>query len=173
MSQESTILEMNNLVQVDSPGGKILGTSSAIGAISLCGPACLETSWINDTLLQAVLNKYYKKLSAFVIQQSLMEPVNTSFTGTSARTINHLIVQSLACQWMVGIHTISMIIASAFIFTWKQTLPCSFKPGSIISNAFLIGSKNYPCFSKDLGMADFKTIYHGYGMQYGVRNDVC
>ncbi|KAL7620864.1 hypothetical protein AAE478_009862 [Parahypoxylon ruwenzoriense] len=133
--------------------------SEATQVLKMCGNLCPQfSSLLNATLIEGVLNKYYQKYAAFLLQQSLMEPVDVASTATASRIVDRLLVQPMSCQWMVGIMVLAMILLAGLSLRSRRKMPCSIEPGSILATAALAGRLTASSFPSNLGETDTKTL---------------
>lgn len=129
--------------------------------LGFCGQSCLEAPGIfNDaTVLQDILAKFLANFAATTAHSILRERVNITSTGTSSSIVMRLWVQPIACQVMVAILALLILIVGGFQFEQKQKLTCRINPGSIAGTAILAGQAAISNFPKHLGSANTKELH--------------
>ncbi|KAI0012194.1 hypothetical protein F4779DRAFT_569791 [Xylariaceae sp. FL0662B] len=133
--------------------------SLASPVLKICGNSCSQfSSLLNATLLEDLLIRYYQQYAAFLLQQSLLQPVDTASTAVASRIVDRLLVQPAGCQWMAGIMALAMIILVGLSLRPPKMMPRSIEPGSILATAALAGHLTVSRFPHTLGATDTKTL---------------
>lgn len=129
--------------------------------LAFCGQSCLEGpgSFNDTTLLQDILATSLADYAATTAHSILTQRVNITSTGTSSSIVVRLWVQPIACQVMVAILALLVLIVVGFQFEQKQKLTRRMNPGSIAGTAVLAGQAAISNFPKDLGSANAKELH--------------
>lgn len=129
--------------------------------LGFCGQSCLEGPGILDdaTLLQDILAKFLANFAATTAHTILREGVNITSTGTSSSIVVRLWVQPIACQVMVAILALLILIVVGLQFEQKRKLSRQINPGSMAGTAILAGQAAISNFPKDLGSANTKELH--------------
>ncbi|KAI0179778.1 hypothetical protein GGR52DRAFT_587311 [Hypoxylon sp. FL1284] len=64
----------------------------------------------NATFFETILSDYFHKYASFHSQQTLVESVDLESTAVASITVDRLLVQPLACQWMTAILVIGTVL---------------------------------------------------------------
>ncbi|KAI5865702.1 hypothetical protein GGS23DRAFT_603248 [Durotheca rogersii] len=124
-----------------------------------CGDPCSQfSSMLDAPLVEDLMSKYYRKYASFLLHQSLMVPADIESTAAVSRVVDRLFVQVTACQWMVGIMVLCVIILAWLSSRRTESLTVSIPPGSILATAALAGHVVASKFPRDLGAVDAKTL---------------
>ncbi|KAI0403302.1 hypothetical protein F4802DRAFT_572366 [Xylaria palmicola] len=98
-------------------------------------------SFFNATSLQSALQQYCRLYTTFLVHESLMEPAADPAAGTVSFQQQRLIVQTVACQVMVGLCIASILGLLAVLYMVPQASVFSGDPGTITGMAALADSE--------------------------------
>lgn len=129
--------------------------------LGFCGQSCLGApGLLNDAaVLQDILAKFLASYAATTAHSMLTERVNITSTGTSLSTVVRLWVQPMACQAMVALLAVLILIILGFQFEQKKKLTRRINPGSIAATTILAGQVAFSIFPRDLGSANTEELH--------------
>ncbi|KAI4862482.1 hypothetical protein F4820DRAFT_460205 [Hypoxylon rubiginosum] len=122
-------------------------------ALDLPTPSLVDTAYLEPLLVDL-----YRSFAAFLLKQSLTDPVDIASTATATRLVYRLLVQPTSCQLMVATMVLMMIILIALSSIPQQLLPRVMEPGSILATAALAGQLTISRFPHNLGATDTKAL---------------
>lgn len=129
--------------------------------LGFCGQSCLgEPELLNDkAVLQDILATFLASYAATTAHTMLTERANITSTGTSLSTVVRLWVQPMACQAMVALLALLILIILGFQFERKKNLTCKVNPGSIAATTILAGQVAFSNFPRYLGSANTEELH--------------
>lgn len=149
--RESFDLGNGDIIDVDQYTRFLLESQFPVGAKA--------SSLYDLSLLERLVQSYYRQFGAIIARLSLMQPHSANITGSALVMTNRVIVRSWSGHWMAGLAAVCLLLTALMILMspFFEVLPCN--PSSLSGVAVLIShSPDLLAKLRDAGDADEKCL---------------